>query len=199
MKDRKLLTLTEETAEKDLYAQEEPLLHCCAVLPKLQPLSPHVQRRIARYTSELERRWKHACEGWLLTQAGEAARMARHNALPFSPLESALTGETTYLDDRFWSILWRWQVTWQGEPVFLRQWGLVWDVETGLLCRLEQFLPAERKTQRQAFRQLRRAGWRNRLGWFTLSEAELVCGWTKLANPTNEGDFFTLSFPFSPP
>lgn len=198
MNDRKPLALTEEITEKDLCAQEEHLLHCRSVRPKLQPLSPCAQRRITRYTQELTHRWEHACTGWLLTRAAEAARLAHSNALPFVPLESTLTGETTYLDDRFWSILWRWQVTWQGEPVSLRQWGLVWDVETGLLCPLVSFLPAGRSAQRQALRQLHQAGWRPKRGWFILSETELVCGWTKLANPANEGDFFTLSLPLSP-
>ena len=118
------LVLTEETRERELCAQDEVLVRCRCVLPKLQPLSARAQRRLERYITELERRWNGACEGWLLEQAAEGVRLARSNALPFAPLEAVLDFETTWLDDRFWSVLWRWQVTWQGESVLLRRWGL---------------------------------------------------------------------------
>lgn len=111
------LVLTEETRERELCAQEEVLVRCRCVLPKLQPLSAGAQRRLERYITELERRWNGACEGWLLEQAAEGVRLARRNALPFAPFEAVLDFETTRLDDRFWSVLWRWQVTWQGEAV----------------------------------------------------------------------------------
>ena len=200
------LVLTEETRERELCAQEEVLVRCRCVLPKLQPLSAGAQRRLERYITELERRWNGACEGWLLEQAVEGARLARRNALPFAPFEAVLDFETTRLDDRFWSVLWRWQVTWQGEAVLLRRWGQVWDLERGMPCRLEQFLPEKRKERRRFWRRLKEAareagvrgmGWRHGLVWCTLTEAELVCGWASLANPVSDSDFFTVSTPFS--
>ena len=206
MKDGKPLVLTEEVKERELNAQEEVLLRCRCALPKLQPLSPRTQRKLERYITEVERRWNRACEGWLLEQAAEAAKLARANALPFTPLEVALTAETTWLDGQFWSILWRWQVDLQGKSILLRQWGQVWDLERGTLCRLERFLPEKRKTRRQFWRRLRQAaraadvrgmGWKHRRVWCTLGEEELVCGWAKLANPAKQEDFFTVSTPFS--
>lgn len=200
------LVLTEERKERELSAQEEVLLRCRCALPKLQPLSPRAQRTLERYIAEVERRWNRACEGWLLEQAAEGAALARANALPFAPLESALTFETTLLDNSFWSVLWRWQVDWQGESILLRQWGQVWDVERGTLCRLERFLPEKRKERRRFWRQLLQAaraegvrgmGWRHGRVWCTLGEEKLVCGWAKLANPANSSDFFTVSTPFS--
>ena len=119
------LVLTEETRERELCAQDEVLVRCRCMLPKLQPLSARAQRRLERYITELERRWNSACEGWLLEQAAEGVRLARSNALPFAPLEAVLGFETTLLDERFWSVRWQWQGTWQGVPVLLRQWGQV--------------------------------------------------------------------------
>ena len=200
------LVLTEETRERELCAEEEALVRCRCVLPKLQPLSPRAQRRLERYITELERRWNGACEGWLLEQAAEGARLARSNALPFVPFESVLDFETTRLNDRFWSVLWRWQVTWQGESVLLRRWGQVWDLERGMPCRVERFLPEKRKERRRFWRKLKAAareagvrgmGWRHGRVWCTLGEAELVCGWASLANPASDSDFFTVSTPFS--
>ena len=74
------LVLTEETRERELCAQEEVLVRCRCVLPKLQPLSAGAQRRLERYITELERRWNGACEGWLLEQAAEGARLASSSA-----------------------------------------------------------------------------------------------------------------------
>lgn len=200
------LILTEETWERELCAQDEVLIRYRCVLPKLQPLSLRVQRRLERYIAELERWYDRACQGWLLEQAAEGARLARSNALPFAPMDAVLTFKTTLLDDRLWSVLWRWQVTWQGESVLLRQWGQVWDLERGMLYRLAQFLPEERKRQRKFWRTLRAAaqaagnrglGWRHGRVWCTLTETELVCGWASLANPAKDSDFFTVSTPFS--
>ena len=120
------LVLTEEIQERELCAQGEVLVRCRCMLPKLQPLPPRAQRRLEHYLTELDRRWNRACEGWLLEQAAEGAQLARRNALPFAPLEAVLDFETTLLDERFWSVRWQWQVTWQGAPVLLRQWGQVW-------------------------------------------------------------------------
>ena len=200
------LVLTEEIQERELCAQGEVLVRCRCMLPKLQPLPPRAQRRLERCLTELDRRWNRACEGWLLEQAAEGAQLARRNALPFAPLEAVLGFETTLLDERFWSVRWQWQVTWQGAPVLLRQWGQVWDVERGALCRLEQFLPEQRKARRNFWRKLKAAareagvrgtGWRHGRVWCTLTETELVCGWPKLANPATVSDFFTVSTPFS--
>ena len=85
------LVLTEETRERELCAQEEVLVRCRCVLPKLQPLSAGAQRRLERYITELERRWNGACEGWLLEQAAEGVRLARRNALPLRPLKRCWT------------------------------------------------------------------------------------------------------------
>ena len=57
------LVLTEETRERELCAQDEVLVRCRCMLPKLQPLSARAQRRLERYITELERRWNSACEG----------------------------------------------------------------------------------------------------------------------------------------
>ena len=192
------LVLTEEIQERELCAQGEVLVRCRCMLPKLQPLPPRAQRRLERYLTELDRRWNRACEGWLLEQAAEGVRLARSNALPFAPLEAVLDFETTWLDDRFWSV--------QGESVLLRRGGQVWDLERGMPCRVERFLPEKRKARRNFWRKLKAAareagvrgtGWRHGRVWCTLTEAELVCGWPKLANPATVSDFFAVSTPFS--
>lgn len=206
MSDTHSMLLTQQIQEEALTAQEEVVLRCRCTVPKIQALPSQAQSRIQRYFHQLEQQYWHACRGWLLEQASYAAQLAYANALPFSPAEIILTYETTYLTDTFWSVLWRWEITWDNNPILLQQTGLVWNLKTGLLFRSHSFEPTKQKRKQSLPSRARKAareqhcpgpGLGIRAGWFTVSPSEWTYCWPKLARPRTEHDFFSLSLPFS--
>lgn len=207
MTDTTTLLLSPQTQEEALTHQDETVLCCHCTLPRVQALAPSAQRRIRRYFQRLEQEYWRACRGWLREQAAAAAQLAHANALPFSPYQSDLTYETTYLGDGIWSLLWCWQITWEETPILCRQVGLVWNLNNGFLFRSAQLTPAKQKRkQRFSYRAQKMAaaqhgrgpGWRGKRGWFTVHPSKLVYSWPKLAIPKDCTDYFALSSPFSP-
>ena len=198
--------LTESCTEENLDHQGELVLHSTCHLPQIHGLSSRAQNRINRYYRHLERTFQKACRTWLRTQAGAAAELAHANALPFTPLETSLTWETTYLSDALWSLSWTWQTTDGRTPLLLRWRGEVWNLHTGLPCSLERFAPGKQRrrdrilarTRRAAKEQKRRGpGCRGKRLSFTITETELLCFWPTVLNSRSKEDFFRLSLPFS--
>lgn len=207
MTDTTPLLLSPQTQEEALTHQDETVLCCSCTLPRIQALTPSAQRRIRRYFQRLEKEYWHACRGWLREQAAVAAQLTHANAMPFSPFQSTLTYETTCLSGGIWSLLWTWQVTWDGTPILCRQTGVVWNLDTGLLYRLAQLAPPSLKRRQKlphrakkmaAAQHGRGPGWFGKRAWFAIHPSKLIYCWSKLAIPKKPADYFALSVPFSP-
>lgn len=197
--------LTERCTEEHLDHQGETVLHFTCNLPQIHGLSTRAQDRINRYYRHLEQSVQKACRTRLRAQASAAAELAHANALPFMPLEAALTWETTYLSDDLWSLTWVWHVA-DGQTPLVFQWrGEVWDLRTGLPCPLERFGPKKRRqpsvltrARRAAREQKRRGpGRQGRRLSFAVTETELLCFWPAVPNSRRKEDFLRLSLPFS--
>lgn len=197
--------LTERCTEENLDHQGELVLYFTCHLPQIHGLSARAQDRINRYYCHLEQSVQKTCRIRLRTQAGAMAELAHANALPFTPLEAALTWETTYLSDDLWSLSWTWRVADGRTPLVFRWRGEVWDLHTGLPCSLERFAPKQRRQvpiltrARRAAREQKHRGpghQGHRLS-FTITENELLCFWPTVFNSRRKEDFFRFSLPFS--
>ena len=156
MREAILLHTEELRSEEALtHGGETVLLRECA-LPRLRGADSRVPGRVNRYYRRLEDAEKHACHTWLLARAASQADAAHAAALPFSPLSARLTWETTLLSDTLWSLCWRWSIQRDGTVLFYRQQGEVWDLNTGLPCAVERFIP-DKSRRRRLLRRLRRA------------------------------------------
>lgn len=198
--------LTERCTEEHLDHQGETVLHFTCNLPQIHRLSTRAQDRINRYYRHLEQSVQKACRTRLRAQASAAAELAHANALPFMPLEAALTWETTYLSDDLWSLTWVWHVA-DGQTPLVFQWrGEVWDLRTGLPCPLERFAPKKRRQPsvltraRRAAREQKRRGPAAKAAAFPLPSLKRNCSvfGPLCPIPGAKRIFSAFPFPFPP-
>ena len=128
-------------AEREWTVEGIPVLTASVTLPRPEPLSDKVSRRIHRYYQLQCRAYLRYCERWLLPQAEAEYRAALAASAPLPCFRAELGYRVTYNEGGLWSLYTQSrEVTLPGQALVTRR-GDTWDLAAGYPVPLSGFFP----------------------------------------------------------
>lgn len=128
-------------AEREWTVEGIPVLTASVSLPRPEPLSDKVSRRIHRYYQLQCRSYLRYCERWLLPQAEAEYRAALAASAPLPCFRAELAYRVTYNEGGLWSLYTQSrEVTLPGQTLVTRR-GDTWDLAAGYPVPLSSFFP----------------------------------------------------------
>ena len=129
------------TAERVWEVEGIPALTAEVSLPRPEPLSDRVSRRIHRYYQAQCRAFLRYCESWLLPQAAAEYQAALASSGPLPEFKAELSYQVTYQQDGLWSLYTQSKEDTGPGPVFVTRRGDTWDLREGYPVPLRDFFP----------------------------------------------------------